>query len=295
MTMAAKFLAITLIAVCGMGLPASSQDYPPQGDVWINPDAQDGGFPMAAGKSHQQSKGLKSAVDDAESDGRSPTIGILVGTANHGDGTVSNDEESSGGPAYMGCMVTDDVPQVASLPACGEVVLEQDESQPADSAGTSEPSAQEPVIITVTQSEFAKLPLQAPTVNLQPERGWVLVNMETVAYADDAPQVLTTELLGVPVAVRATPVEFAWDFGDGSAPVVTTSGGRPWPNQTVAHAYTAAAQEQLVTLTTTWSGEFQVAGQGPWIPIAGTVTTRSQSSPFAVETRHSHLVGAQGN
>src|SRR5699024_12128243 len=123
MTMAAKFLAITLIAVCGMGLPASSQDYPPQGDVWINPDAQDGGFPMAAGKSHQQSKGLKSAVDDAESDGRSPTIGILVGTANHGDGTVSNDEESSGGPAYMGCMVTDDVPQVASLPACGEVVL----------------------------------------------------------------------------------------------------------------------------------------------------------------------------
>src|SRR5699024_4231611 len=213
----------------------------------------------AAGKSHQQSKGLKSAVDDAESDGRSPTIGILVGTANHGDGTVSNDEESSGGPAYMGCMVTDDVPQVASLPACGEVALEQDESQPADSAGTSEPSAQEPVIITVTQSEFAKLPLQAPTVNLQPERGWVLVNMETVAYADDAPQVLTTELLGVPVAVRATPVEFAWDFGDGSAPVVTTSGGRPWPNQTVAHAYTAAAQEQLVTLTTTWSGEFQVA------------------------------------
>jgi len=201
-----------------------------------------------------------------------------------GQCVVGSDDGS--GPSIQQCQI---IPEGRPGPSEESPAPDPEESEDGEE---SEP---EPVFITVTASEFAELPFEAPTVNLQPDRGWVLVNMDTVVYADGAPQVLTTELLGVPVAVRATPVEFAWDFGDGAAPVVTTSGGQPWPNQTIAHAYTAAAQEQVVTLTTTWSGEFQVAGQGPWIPIAGTVTTTSQSSPFAVEPRHSHLVGAQGN
>lgn len=172
--------------------------------------------------------------------------------------------------------------------------LPEEGSPSPESDDTQEPQeGSEPIFITITQSEFAELPLQAPPVHVQPDQDWVLVNIDTIAYTSDAPQILETELLGVPVAVRATPIEFSWDFGDGSDPIVTTGPGRPYPHQTIGYSYTQAAEQRVVTLTTTWSGEFQVAGQGPWIPIAGTVTTTSQSDPFAVETRHARLVGAQ--
>ncbi len=164
--------------------------------------------------------------------------------------------------------------------------------EPGDEEGESA-GGSEPIIITVTRSDFAELPLELPVVHLQPERDWFLVNMDTLVFADGGQQVLETSVLGVPVAVRATPVEYVWDFGDGSEPLVTTEPGAPWPAQDVGHVYTSEASGVVITLTTTWSGEFQVAGQGPWIPIAGTTTTQSQSAPFRIEAVETHLT-AQG-
>ena len=145
------------------------------------------------------------------------------------------------------------------------------------------------MIITVTRSDFAELPLALPVVHLQPEREWFLVNMELLVFTDGDEQLLDTTVLGVPVRVRARPVEFSWDFGDGSEPVVTTGPGAPWPATDVGHVYTSEARGVVVTLTTTWSGEFQVAGQGPWIPIAGTTSTQSQSAPFRLEAVQTRL------
>ena len=228
------------------------------------------------------------------------------------DQSVAETEESGAPPPQVGvwypppsapeaeeeirplvCMVMDDGPQVAWMPSCDEVAPEpdeDDEDEDTEEEDAPDDEESEPIIITITRSDFAELPLTQPRVHLQPERDWFLVNMDTLVYTDGSAQMLETTVLDVPVRVRATPVEFSWDFGDGSAPHITAQAGAPWPARDIAHVYDREAQDVVITLTTTWSGEFQVAGQGPWIPIAGTTSTQSQSAPFRIEDAETRLV-----
>src|SRR5690625_1277134 len=225
------------------------------------------------------------------------------GTRNVGDAGIVTWAPSSGsvpaidvgvqmtpdGPDGL-CVVTDFVDLIAGLVPCdGRASTEeaQDSEETEDEEASADES--EPIVITVTRSDFAELPLERPGVHLQPDRDWFLVNMDTLVYTDGGSQMLETTVLDVPVAVRATPVEYSWDFGDGSEPLVTAEPGAPWPAEDIGHVYTSEASDVVITLTTTWSGEFQVAGQGPWIPIAGTTTTHSQSSPFRIDAVETHL------
>lgn len=146
-----------------------------------------------------------------------------------------------------------------------------------------------PVTVTLTAEDFRRLPLSPSTPSYQPADGRGLVNMPLIVFTDPSPQTLTTTVLGVPVTVRATPVQYAWDFGDGAAPVVTTDPGAPYPDHTVSRSY-AAPGEYAVRLVTTWRGEFQVAGAGPWIPVDGTATTSSPPFTTTVEEAVPRLV-----
>lgn len=290
---------VLLLSFAVAVLPASSSDSDSDSSYY-GTVSDSGNFASGAGEALDRELEIGDAVGEVESSGSGVVdlgVAVLAPEAGGSDSTDADaDAGGTGEAVFMGCMVTDAVPPVAHLPACGQVVADEDDSEEQeedDSADSGQESGPDPVVITVTASDFAELPVAGPQVHLQPDRGWVLVNMDTVVYTSSAPQVLQTELLGVPVAVRATPQEFSWDFGDGADPVVTADAGRPWPDQTVAHAYTRAAADQVVTLHTTFTGEFRVAGQGPWIPIAGTVATTSHSDPFAVETRQTHLVGAR--
>lgn len=137
--------------------------------------------------------------------------------------------------------------------------------------------------------ELQRLPLTPSALSVQPPSGWTLVNADTVAFADGAEQTLTTTVLGLPVAIRATPTSFSWDFGDGSAPLTTRDPGRPWPEHTIAHRYTAEDTHRI-SLTTTWSAVFQIAGTPGWEPVTGTATTTSTSAPIEVHEARSHLV-----
>jgi hypothetical protein len=143
--------------------------------------------------------------------------------------------------------------------------------------------------VTLSAEDFQRLPLTPSGPSYQPADGRGLVNMPLIVFTDASVQQLQTVVLGVPVTVRATPVSFAWDFGDGSDPLVTTDPGAPYPHQTVTHTYLTAGSYS-VSLSTTWRGEFQVNGQGPWLPVAG--TARTTSTPFVetVEAAPSHLV-----
>ncbi len=148
-------------------------------------------------------------------------------------------------------------------------------------------------VITLSAEEFRRLPLAASLPSFQPAGGRGLVNMDLIAFTDAAPQELVTTVLGVPVTVRATPTQFAWDFGDGSAPVVTSDPGRPWPEHTVGHPYSRPGA-YAVQLVTTWAGEYQVAGAGAWLPVDGTAQTTSPAFTATVEEARAHLVaGAQ--
>lgn len=144
-------------------------------------------------------------------------------------------------------------------------------------------------LVVLSVEEFRRLPLSASTPHYQPPDGRGLVNKDLIVYADPAPQTLATTVLGVPVSVRATPVQFAWDFGDGSDPLVTTDPGAPYPDHTVSYPYREPGQF-AVRLVTTWQGQFQAGGAGPWYPVAGTATTTS--APFTAEVveAHAHLV-----
>ena len=111
--------------------------------------------------------------------------------------------------------------------------------------------------------------------------------MVNVVYADGKPQELSTTLLGTPVRIRATPVNYHWDFGDGNT-IDTKNPGGPWPDETVASKYRHEGWYR-VTLTTKFSGEFSVNG-GPWQPIDGTITKASAPISIFARSYESHLV-----
>ncbi|WP_156742338.1 hypothetical protein [Occultella aeris] len=143
--------------------------------------------------------------------------------------------------------------------------------------------------LTLTVTDFQRLLLVGSEINLQPQGEWTLVNMDTIVFTDGTIQEFSTTVLGLPVAVRATPVEFTWDFGDGSAPLVTTEAGAGYPDHTLTHVYTTVETVEI-TLTTSWSGEFQINGTGPWLAVNGTATTVTVSDPLRVETAETNLV-----
>ncbi|WP_051480417.1 PKD domain-containing protein [Cellulomonas sp. KRMCY2] len=188
---------------------------------------------------------------------------------------------------------------VAQVCADGSVPLaplQRREVDPVTGAGLSPWSRVDPGgcqdgtdLVVLSVEEFRRLPLTASTPQYQPDDGRGLVNKDLIVYADPAPQTLATTVLGVPVAVRATPVAFAWDFGDGSEPLVTTDPGAPYPNHTVSYPYRQAG-EFAVQLVTTWQGQYQVNGAGPWYPVAGTAATTSVPFTAQVFEAHAHLV-----
>jgi len=145
------------------------------------------------------------------------------------------------------------------------------------------------VPIVVTAEDLQRLPIDPGGLVIQPDRGWVLVNLETIVWTGASEQTFSAVVLGTPVEVRARPIDFTWDFGDGSAPLTTTDPGAPFPNHSVAHVYSDAAEQRQVTLTTRWAGEFEVNGSGVWQPVVGVATTSEVSQPFEVRTAETSL------
>ncbi|MGP9537536.1 PKD domain-containing protein [Brachybacterium sp. AOP43-C2-M15] len=154
---------------------------------------------------------------------------------------------------------------------------------PATPAGEEAP----PVVIIVTQADFARLPVKPLQANAGPADGWLPVNMPNVLHTEPGTQELSTELLDTPVAIRATPVSYHWDLGDGNT-VTTTDPGKPYPSEAVSATYTHEGWYD-VTLTTTFSGQFSVDG-GEWQDIDGTVEVASDPVPIYSKSLESRLV-----
>ncbi|HEX7351052.1 hypothetical protein [Brachybacterium sp.] len=145
----------------------------------------------------------------------------------------------------------------------------------------------EPVVITVTREDFESMPVEPLTASAGPEQGWLPVNMVNVLHADDQTQTMAMELLGTPVEVRAIPVQYDWDLGDGNS-ISTTDPGKPYPSEAVSATYRYEGWYD-VTLTTTFSGQFSVGG-GPWQDIDGTVQVASEPIPIFSKSLESRLV-----
>jgi len=141
----------------------------------------------------------------------------------------------------------------------------------------------------LTVEDFRRLLIEPAPLTLQPGTGWVYAGLETVAYSDDAPRGFSIELLGRQFDIGVFPVEFSWDFGDGSEPIVTEEPGKPWPDHTVSHVYAAAGTVTPV-LTTTWKGVFRTNAIAGWTDIPGTGQTTTTGTPITVHTARTRLV-----
>lgn len=165
-----------------------------------------------------------------------------------------------------------------------------EEAEAEEDSDGSDPSPP----IAVTREDVQSLLVDAGGLEVQPDRPWVLVHVETVAYTGAQQQVLSTTVLDAPIEVRVVPTLFIWDFGDGSDPLVTTDPGAPWPDHTVAHSYSAAQEGVVVGLRTEWDAMFRIPGVSPWLPVAGTVVTTETSDPFDVVTATPRLRTGNG-
>lgn len=122
--------------------------------------------------------------------------------------------------------------------------------------------------MSLSLEEFRRLPLPAGVSVVEPAGEYHLVRMPTNVYTTTTtPIELTTTVVGQSVRVRATPVAWSWDFGDGTRLGPTREPGGRYPTRTHVHEYQSRGTYPI-RMTTHYDGEFQVAG-GPWQPIDG--------------------------
>ena len=129
-----------------------------------------------------------------------------------------------------------------------------------------------PRIAADIQREFQNLPINAGTVTAQPSPH-TLRGAETNFYAEAVEQQFDITMFGQAVHVVATPVQYTWNYGDGTVfgPQPSMGGPLPqdrWGEKTrTSHAYGQTGDFQVV-LTTSFQGTYSV-NAGPPLPIPG--------------------------
>ncbi len=124
----------------------------------------------------------------------------------------------------------------------------------------------------------------------QPANG-ALVNLPALFAVNEPKSVgpIYRTLTGYRVSVSAHAI-WRWNFMDGST-LNTGSPGGKYPNKSVQHTYSSAGQHR-VGLTSIWTGEFSVDGQGPFLITGGPIRLRS-SVPVAIRPAAARLILAR--
>ena len=167
------------------------------------------------------------------------------------------------------------------------MLLNRPQSAPEEPAAAVEAAGAAGVPVVVTSSDVSKVMANGSGITRQPPGAKALVSKIVIVYTSGDSQTLETEVGGAPVTIVATPVSYAWDWGDG-ATTTTTDPGAAYPDQTVFHKYSHTAKGVVISLTTTWTATYSVGG-GPAQPISGTLTTTDTSDPFDLVRRISYL------
>ncbi|GAB3570450.1 PKD domain-containing protein [Spelaeicoccus albus] len=147
-----------------------------------------------------------------------------------------------------------------------------------------------PTMPVVSESDFRKFDLPAPRAKVQPD-GWTVTGYPTNMYTNARTTTVNLTILGFPVRVRARPVSFSWDFGDGHTLTTTNTGAKisPGDSPSISHVYTRSGKVRVV-LTTHYTGQYSVAG-GAWLPIAGQAAVTGAATPLDVYRYHRYRVG----
>lgn len=141
---------------------------------------------------------------------------------------------------------------------------------------------------SVTQRDFQAFAIPPAVPHAWPTN-WGVAQRRTAFWADSSIRTLNVTLLGQPVAIRATPIAYTWNFGDGTTKKTTTPGSRPssLDRASIYHVYTKPGRV-TVRLSTTYTGQFSVAG-GAWQDIPGTAAVSSQPLNITIYRHHKYL------
>ena len=121
-------------------------------------------------------------------------------------------------------------------------------------------------------NDFRRLPIQPAKVTVQPGPH-TLKGMETNVFAAATTQAFDVVILGQNVHLEATPVEYTYNYGDGTSfgPTMFAGGSiseDEWGTKTrTSHVYKQTGDFRL-TVTTGFRGTYSVNG-GPPLPITG--------------------------
>lgn len=137
--------------------------------------------------------------------------------------------------------------------------------------------------ITITPEHFRRFPILGSKIYSDPKQ-FSLRNGHSHMWATENEQIFTDQIDNTPVTIKAIPIQWKWDYGDGNVRVLDFP-GRLVPGHTLhdktptSHSYDETGTF-TVTLTTIYRGEFRI-GNGPWQPIGGQAAV--PSSPIEVD------------
>lgn len=120
-----------------------------------------------------------------------------------------------------------------------------------------------------------------PSLAVQVQPGdETLVNVPTIFYAEPRPFARSVDLLGFDVDLSASPVQYVWNHGDGTA-TSTTTPGRPYPAMEITHRYRKPAKNVRPRVDVTYRVRFRVDG-GPWQTIGQTLLASGPAAQLQV-------------
>ena len=176
------------------------------------------------------------------------------------------------------------------VPGTAPTTPPAEEGEPAEEGGgEGEPPSTE----TIVRTALARVPVSGAGLSWQPrKKSYTNVGVPTIVYATAPTQSHTTSLFGREVSITLTASQYSYDFGDGTAPLVTSRAGEPWrrgnKEARLTHHYeqvTRGDERRTITLTTTWDATTTNPFTGQTLTLPSIITTTEQSTPFPV----SHL------
>ncbi|OUM39726.1 hypothetical protein B8W73_14825 [Arthrobacter agilis] len=153
-------------------------------------------------------------------------------------------------------------------------------------------AAPEEAPIVITLAEFQKQPVLASVIISQPSN-FGLRNAHSNIYAEAHAQEFTFEFQDATIVLKARPVSYQWNYGDGTSATTTTPGGPvqgdAFDTETpTSHQYAQTGDFDL-TLTTFFAGDYSVDG-GPFQPVAGEAAVVSVPHLMSIWRTQGHNV-----
>ena len=304
-------MAFALACVFVIANAASASADTPESNTDFSVGADENSIVISGNQFSQQTtpsteSGPSSSVGGGSGGGSADNASAVPAASGGSGGGSSRGGRAAGGPLEMVCTgEREGIPGSAArpgdagaasahcqyVPGTAPTTPPAEEGEPADEEGGGE--GEPPSTETIVRTALARVPVSGAGLSWQPrKKSYTNVGVPTIVYAASPTQSHTTSLFGREVSITLTASQYSYDFGDGTAPLVTSRAGEPWrrgnKEARLTHHYeetTSGDERRVITLTTTWDATTTNPFTGQTLTLPSIITTTEQSSPFPV----SHL------